>query len=242
MRDMGTRELTRADAVDGPALGQSRARVLTVLQETGVPLGVGDVAERVQLHPNTIRFHLDGLVEAGLAERASEDRDEPGRPRTLYAASPDSVRVGRRSYRLLAEILTSYLAAQTPQPAKAALKAGEAWGRFLTERPVPFQSVDASVATRRLVETLDDIGFAPEAKTAGRKRQILLHHCPFRETAEEHRDVVCSIHLGLMRGLLAELGAPLEAQRLDPFVEPSLCVAHLVTRGSTKPAARRRAS
>jgi predicted ArsR family transcriptional regulator len=79
-----------------------------------------------------------------------------------------------------------------------------------------------------LVDALDDIGFAPEAVTTGRRRQILLHHCPFRETAEEHRDVVCSVHLGLMRGMLRQLNAPLDARQLDPFVEPNLCVAHLV--------------
>jgi predicted ArsR family transcriptional regulator len=237
---MPNRGLTRADPPDTVVLGQSRARVLGVLQAARAGLGVGEVAERVQLHPNTTRFHLDALVEAGLALRTSEERELPGRPRTLYTASPDSAGAGRRSYRLLAEILTSYLAGQTKQPAQAALKAGEAWGHFLAERPGPFRRVDAATATKQLVNTLDDIGFAPEAVTAGRKRQILLHHCPFRETAEEHPDVVCSIHLGLMRGLLAELHAPLEAQRLDPFVEPSLCVTQLATRAGGEGKARRR--
>lgn len=59
-----------------------------------------------------------------------------------------------------------------------------------------------------------------------------MHHCPFLEAAEPHQDVICSIHLGLMRGMLAEADAPLVAKRLDPLVEPSLCVAHL----SAKPA------
>jgi hypothetical protein len=30
-----------------------------------------------------------------------------------------------------------------------------------------------------------------------------------------------------LKGALAEMGAPLEATRLEPFVEPTLCVAHL---------------
>jgi predicted ArsR family transcriptional regulator len=223
---MPSRELTRADQPEAP-LGESRARVLSVLQHAPAPLGVSEVAEQVRLHLNTTRFHLDGLVEAGLAARAREDREQPGRPRVLYTANPDTRRTGRRSYRLLAEILTSYLATQIRQPVDAALQAGEAWGRYLTERPAPFRRTDAATATRQLVDTLEDIGFAPEAVTTGRERQILLHHCPFREAAEQHRDVVCSVHLGLMRGLLAELDAPLEARRLDPFVEPSLCVTHL---------------
>jgi predicted ArsR family transcriptional regulator len=238
---MPRRDLTRADPPDNLVLGASQRRVLAVLLAASAPVGVEEIARQVRLHPNTTRFHLDALIDAGLAARASEERDLPGRPRTLYTATPDSARTGRRNYRLLAEILTSYLAHQTRQPRQAALKAGEAWGRYLTERPTPFRRVDAATATRQLVDTLDDIGFAPEAVTTGRKRQILLHHCPFRETAEEHGDVVCSIHLGLMRGLLAELDAPLQARRLDPFVEPSLCVAHLAARGSAQGHVRRRA-
>jgi predicted ArsR family transcriptional regulator len=237
---MAGRDLTRADPTATPVLGESRSRVLGILQAARTPLGVDEIAGRVGLHPNTTRFHLDGLVEAGLAVRATEERDLPGRPRALYTAAPDSAPAGRRSYRLLAEILTSYLANETRNPGQAALKAGEAWGRFLTDRPAPFRRVDAADATRQLVATLDEIGFAPEAVTAGRKRQILLHHCPFRETAEQHTEVVCSVHLGLMQGMLSELDAPLEAWRLDPFVEPAVCVAHLAAPAGNSGTARRR--
>ena len=223
---MRRQEVTRPDPADGPALGDSRARVLQVLQSSRTPMGVNEVATRMGLHPNTARFHLDGLVEQGLVERSSEERGVPGRPRALYSASAGSRQAGRRSYRLLAQILTSYLASSTKQPEQAALTAGEEWGRFLGERPEPFRRVDAASATRQLVDTLNDIGFAPEAVTERRQRKILLHHCPFREAAEQHQSVVCTVHLGLMRGVLEELDAPLEASRLEPFVEPGLCVAH----------------
>jgi predicted ArsR family transcriptional regulator len=225
-------ESARPARTDAPAaaLGESRARVLEALHTAGVPLGVDDVAAKVRLHPNTARFHLDGLVEQGLVDRNLEERVTPGRPRALYTARQGSAPVGQRSYRLLARILSSYLASTSRRPEKAALRAGEEWGRYLAERPAPFRRIDATTATRQLVSTLDDIGFAPEPVTAGRKRQVLLHHCPFREAAEEHQEVVCSVHLGLMRGLLAEIEAPIEAQRLDPFVEPSLCIAHLGAR------------
>jgi predicted ArsR family transcriptional regulator len=202
--------------------------VLAALRTARSPIGVSDVAEQVGLHPNTARFHLEGLVDQGLAERAVEDRDVPGRPRALYAATASSAVTGRRSYRLLAEILTSYVATHIRQPGQAALKAGEAWGRFLTEQQPPFRRTDASAAVKLLVDALDDIGFAPEAVTTGRRRQILLHHCPFRETAEESGDVVCSVHLGLMRGMLRQLDAPIDVQRLEQFVAPNLCVTHLV--------------
>jgi len=235
---MKRREITRADPPGDGALGDSRSRVLAVLQAARAPLGVTDVAAQVGLHANTTRFHLEALVRQQLVERAVEERDVPGRPRALYTATADSARAGRRSYRLLAEILVGYLATHTKQPAQAALDAGEVWGRFLTQRPAPFRRVDAAAATGQLVDALDDIGFAPEPVTAGRKRQILLHHCPFREAAEENREVVCSVHLGLMRGMLGELDAPIEAERLDPFVEPNLCVTGLSTRRGAADAVR----
>lgn len=222
-------DLTRADSA-APALGDSRAEVLGVLQAAGGPLTVTETAERVKLHPNTARFHLDGLVEQGLATREAEQRDTPGRPRTLYRANAESQRTGRRSYRLLAEILTSYLATQTPHASAAAEQAGEAWGRFLTERPAPFREIDAATAIQELTKVLDDIGFAPEVDTAPRDSRILLHHCPFREVAEQHPDVACAVHLGLMRGVLSELKAPVEAASLDAFVEPNLCVTRLADR------------
>jgi len=226
---MAAREFLRADPGMAPRLSGSRSRVLAVLQDAGRPLGVTEVANRVRLHPNTARFHLDGLVEAGFAEREVEDREQPGRPRILYAARPDSDRIGQRSYRLLAEILASYLAAETPQPVDAARRAGQAWGRYLAERPPPFRRPDPKTAYQQLVRTLDEIGFAPEAVAAEDGPQILLRNCPFRETAQGHREVVCSVHLGLMQGLLAEIGAPVDVN-LDAFVEPNLCVAHLAGR------------
>ena len=52
--------------------------------------------------------------------------------------------------------------------------------------------------------------------------------------------MTCALHLGLMRGALARMRAPVTADRLDPFVEPSLCVARLTERenpGEREPAA-----
>jgi len=208
-------------------LGESRSRVLEILQDTGARLGVNEVAARLSLHPNTVRFHLDALVASGLVDSEAEESDLRGRPRMLYSANANSASAGRRNYRLLAEILASSMAAQTSHPREVSINAGQEWGRYLGEGPPPFTRVDADEATGRLVTVMEDIGFAPEAVTRGRRRKVLLHRCPFREVAQEHPEVVCSIHLGLMNGLLAELDAPLEVNQLDPFVEPSQCVASL---------------
>jgi predicted ArsR family transcriptional regulator len=224
---VGMGELTLTDPGPSPVLGESRSRVLDMLRAAGGPIGVHEVATRTGLHPNTARFHLDGLVDAGLAERQVEDRSQPGRPRTVYNATATDAITGQRSYRLLAEMLTGLVADVLPQPEKAAAEAGRAWGRYLADRPAPSQRVDAEEAIRRLTTVLADAGFAPGAVRDPAKPVIPLRHCPFREIAEQHREVVCSLHLGLMQGVLAEVRAPLTADRLEPFVEPTLCLAHL---------------
>lgn len=220
------------------ALGESRGRVLDVLRAIDEPTGVQEIAEQVGLHSNTARFHLDGLVDAGLVERRTEGHRRPGRPRMVYVAIPSNVPAGRRSYRLLAEMLTSLVTETLPEPGPAAERAGEAWGRYLAERPAPGQLVDADEGLRRLSTVLADVGFEPEPVDDSEHPVIPMRHCPFREVAEQHREVVCSLHLGLMRGVLAETHAPLVAERLDPFVERSLCLAHLRPT-ATKPRQRR---
>jgi len=45
--------------------------------------------------------------------------------------------------------------------------------------------------------------------------------------AESHQDLVCSLHLALMQGPLAQIRAPVTADRLHPFAEPGSCIAYL---------------
>jgi predicted ArsR family transcriptional regulator len=206
--------------------GGSRAAVMDALRQASTPLTAYDLAERLGLHANTIRFHLRRLVEAGLVHEAPAVRSGRGRPRLVYAVIPgEALQHEPRGYRLLAQILASHLVASAPDAAASAIAAGRRWGQFLTERPAPFQHLDARTASERLVGTFAALGFQPEL--AEDRRRVLLHRCPFREVAEQQPEVVCSVHLGLMRGVLAALGAPLEATRLEPFVTPRLCVAHL---------------
>jgi predicted ArsR family transcriptional regulator len=219
----------------GSPLGQSRARVLELLRAAGSPLGVQEVAERSGLHPNTTRFHLDRLVEAGLATREPQARAAPGRPSMAYRATGGGGPAGGRRYRLLAEMLTSLIAGTMPEPGKAAEEAGREWGGYLTEQPPPYQRPDAAEAVGQLAATLEELGFAPQVIAHGGQYRLRLYQCPFREVAQQHQDIVCALHLGLMNGALARMRAPVTADRLEPFVEPSLCVAHLTARHRPRP-------
>lgn len=219
--------------------GVSRMRLLRLLREapagsTGHVLGLTELAEQSGLHVNTVRAHLERLVAEGLVLRHTQSRSRPGRPRLAFTAAPrPDARADSRSYRLLAEMLTGLVSEALPVPHQASVEAGRAWGRYLAERPAPHRRTDERQAVRGLLDTLEEVGFSPELDADDRTgRTVLLRHCPFLEVAETHRDVVCSIHLGLMQGALAELRGPVTTARLEPFVAPSLCVAHLTDVGT----------
>lgn len=213
------------------ALVRTRERVLGLLQDAGAPLSADDVAERLGIHANTARFHLASLETDGLVVRTAEERTRPGRPRALFAAADGAPVVAHRSYRLLAEMLSGFLRDQLPDPAAASEAAGVAWGRFLAGPRLPFERVGEDGAVDALVERLGRVGFESHAEGSGEGAagdlRLEIGHCPFLEVADRHRDVVCSLHLGLMRGLLDQMRAPLTAETLSPLVEPGRCVAHL---------------
>lgn len=210
------------------ALGaESRVRILEVLRASPQGLDASQVAERVGLHHNTVRSHLALLLEAGLVTRRAEERSQPGRPRAIFEAAGEEHLLDGSGYRLLAQILASHLAGSVGDPAAAAEELGRSWGSYLIERPAPFERVSRQEAMERILGLFAELGFRPELGSDEVGDRMLLHRCPYREVAEARPEIACSVHLGLMRGALAELDAPVVATELLPFVEPSLCVARL---------------
>lgn len=222
----------------GP-LGGRRLDVLRLVQAADAPLGIAQIADELGVHPNTVRFHLDTLVEEGRVEHTEPDHKGRGRPALMFQAVRQMDRGGTRRFRLLAEILTIGLAADQ-DPGGKALAAGRAWGQRMRPLDHPSEPADAEESTEQLVDMLDELGFEPERLepgTAG-EEQLGLRHCPFLELAETSTEVVCPIHLGLMQGALEAWGAPVTVDRLDSFAQPDLCVAHLksVPLGQPRPA------
>jgi predicted ArsR family transcriptional regulator len=183
-----------------------------------------EIAEQLEVHPNTVRFHLEALVADGRAECADPDRKRQGRPPKMYRAVAGMDPGGSRRYRMLAEILTFALAGDPDASAKA-LAAGRAWADRLTRPTRTKVGIRASV--NRLIGLLDDLGFAPQRLDADGEIRVGLRHCPFLELADDARSVVCPIHLGLMQGAMTMWRAPVAVDRLEPFAEPDLCLAHL---------------
>ncbi len=206
----------------------TRRDLLRFLDRAERPQDVQAMAGEVDLHPNTVRDHLDLLHRAGLVTRTTESRDKPGRPRVLFEAADRGTRSpGSEGYRFLAEVLAGYMHAHLDNPAAAAEEAGRAWGRYMVEKPEPFDLPDSNQVLDQIVTTLAEMGFAPEEERKDDRFVIRLHDCPFRDVARSRTDVVCSVHLGMLRGMTEELGESIWVDDLAPFVAPSVCVAIL---------------
>jgi len=220
------------------SIGESAGRrreVLRVLRASPDAMSIVAIADELGVHPNTVRFHLESLAGDGLVENVEPGRKGPGRPALMFRAVRQMDRGGARHYRLLAEILTAAFAAERDAPAKA-LAAGRAWGRKTraTLPPLPGDASTTEEVIDHLVDMLDDLGFAPERRESDGKHQVGLRHCPFLELAENRTSVVCPVHLGIMQGAMETWGTPISVDRLEAFVEPDLCLAHLSVQAAAK--------
>lgn len=216
-----------------PRLPRARAAVLERLADQPEPIRIASLAALMHQHPNTVREHLEGLVELGLATREAADPAGRGRPAWLYTAV-DFATTGSgtgevaREYAGLAAALAAHLSRASADPRSEAVEAGEAWGRQLAQGSDRRPARNATAARREVVGMLEELGFAPEADA--RAAVVRLRRCPLLEAAHQYPDVVCGVHLGLVRGALDELGGDPEAADLRPFAEPGACRLDLLRR------------
>ena len=191
---------------------RQRQTILEALTSAHDGLDTNQLAERLGLHPNTVRWHLGVLTDAGLVEAIPERRRGRGRPSIVHRLTGEGIARSRDEYRLLATMLTGLVAADRDGEARA-YETGLRWGRHLQQA-----EPDASLA-----HLLDQEGFAAQQEGD----RLEMRRCPFYALAEDSPQVICTLHHGIIEGALEEAGSDQTVERLDPFVEPGLCIAHL---------------
>jgi len=211
----------------GSAHGGRRTHIIQLLRDTKEPLSVEQVAKLVGVHANTARFHLESLVDAGLASRESEVTARRGRRHILYTGVlPNQTHERAQGYRLLAQIMSGMIAARCPDSSDDIYEAGFQWGSRLTNRPAPGGAFDESEIGRRILDKGDALWFAPELQQSPRPH-LLFHNCPVIDAVGGQPGIVCRLHAGMINGSLAEMRSAHRVAELHPFTKPHLCCAWL---------------
>jgi predicted ArsR family transcriptional regulator len=176
---------------------------------------IAELVEATGLHPNTVREHLQRLIDAGYVVAETEHRTTRGRPRVLYTAASGE------------DDASSPIAARRARDAAVRgdlLRRVYPTGGRETLQPEALHQLDA------LVEDLGTAGFDPLVDETG--LTVDLTPCP-HATTTDHRGTLCRVHVGLMDGVLAQAGGPLRIDGIAPSCDPAHCVVQL----SLQPAA-----
>jgi predicted ArsR family transcriptional regulator len=200
----------------------TRYRLYRYVGLAGRPVSVREMSRRLSLHPNTLRPHLRRLEEAGLVARELRKNAAVGRPQTLYSVRAD-VEEDARDYRLLAEILSGLV--RGSRALEEARDLAKQWGAYLVAQggPKPGVRLPARRNLAILQEAMARAGFDPRFRREDGSFEVTLRDCPFRDLADDHRDLVCTLHRGLIEGMVAGLKPPLSIREFKPFVERGIC-------------------
>lgn len=214
--------LARLAVLQDPA----RRQLYEHVAAQSTPVGRDAAAAATGVSRRLAAFHLDRLADAGLltvSYRRLNNRRGPGagRPAKLYTRTADevTVTVPPRDYELAARIFAGTVAALGDTADSVMADVARDTGRTLAA-PFAAAAEDAEYGPRCLEALLTAVGYEPY--TADEVTR--LRNCPFHRTAENHREIVCTANLQLLRGIVEQL-APHVDPRLEPV--PGECCVHL---------------
>lgn len=183
------------------ALGdETRFSIYAWLRDRNTPATIAEVAAFFDLHPNTVRPHLDRLRDAGLVRLDATPQGGVGRPQHRYTAVPAELDLtDDGAVDLLVRMLTD-LCCRLRVPVELATGVGRETGIGLVERDGqcagPLEALAAEMAR---------LGFGPVADGAS----VVFTCCPFRSLADSYPELVCAMHRGLASGVVEACGGAL---------------------------------
>lgn len=185
------------------------------------PLATAEIAETLNLHPNTVRPHLERMRDLGLLDVTTAATGAVGRPQHRYAIADDAPSLGLEPpvFPLVTRILLEAAAAGGLDPADLS-DAGREQGAAAAGSAPSLACADA------LERELAGLGFDPARVDDGGDVTIAFTHCPFRELAEAHPDLVCSMHRGMVEGFVDARGDGV-VTHFHPLVDRTPCQVEL---------------
>lgn len=205
---------------DALKLSPKQRLVLDTLQDFPAGARAVELAETLNMHVNTVRGHLDELVEQRAVQVLRSPAQGRGRPSLIFQVRVPNTTAVANEYISLVEVLA---AALEEKGGDVAGDIGRAWAEKMSAdtRPTP-ETIDAAVG--RLYVLLRDIGFDPELPTPTERRDspdeavLPLHSCPFiGADGAAPSKFICEVHAGFLRANVSEnlhlTLTPLSAER-----------------------------
>ena len=225
-RPEALREAPRTDNVDGLAAAiqdPTRRRILLALVHDGGARTVDEVAEVAGVHRTVAFGHLERLVALGYLEKRRR-RGRRGKPASLYSIRTPllSMSYPIRQFRVLAGLLGAGLAELGERGRSVARGCGRRFGASLARGPA--RSIAAAL------RPLDEVGMDYTVKGD----DVSTTACVFREACDEARDVVCTLHAGVLEGALGAAGIEMSVEPRGP-VHMSGCHFRLAAPAASSP-------
>lgn len=175
-----------------------RNRILDILKQNG-QASVGALAERLDLAPISVRYHLDILLSDNLITVSqAEGRRRVGRPQKLYSLTENADSHFPDNFALLTAGVVRQMKQMLP-PEKI-----EGCFRKLAQemaQPVTLESRDGEELDERMgkvVAFLNERGYLAQWEPAN--GVLYTHNCPYTGVAAEHKEICC-MDLALVESL-----------------------------------------
>ncbi|OBI76877.1 metalloregulator ArsR/SmtB family transcription factor [Mycobacterium sp. E740] len=176
------------------AAGHQRQRVLHLLRSAAQPVDAQHIADSLQIHVTTARFHLSTLEGQGFVRRSGDVRNRgAGRPRLTYEIAP------RLDYAEIVSLFAAHLGGTVEEREARGLHIGADLAHRVR---VARRRAESSVSDL-VVLTLNELGFQVRSVLASfGEFTVQICTCPLAEVAASAPEVVRGIQQGLIQEVI----------------------------------------
>ncbi len=207
-------------------LSPKQREVLNCLQDFPQGARAADLADVLHMHVNTVRGHLDELVNHGAVRVASAPAKGRGRPSLIFQVRVPDNRSVAEEYIALISLMAEMLADKEELndfQSEQAREIGRRWAQA-----VALGRTD-TVPLAPLFRKMRDMGFDPTLDRASLEAQgttdMQLHACPFVASGVSPTPFVCAIHDGYIEEVGKESGNL--QLKLEPKSGNGVCRIHV---------------
>ncbi|SRX81130.1 hypothetical protein [Nocardia brasiliensis ATCC 700358] [Mycolicibacterium parafortuitum] len=175
-------------------MGRQREKVLGLLRESRRPVDAQGIADSLNIHVTTARFHLSALESQGYVRRGSSPRGaRAGRPKLTYELAP------RLDYADIVALFAAHLGGTVEERESRARRIGA----DLAHRVRLARPRDETTIADLVVATLGELGFQVRSVLSSfGETTVQLCTCPLAEVAKTAPEVVRGIQQGLIQEVI----------------------------------------